>query len=287
MAATAGTCFSGYSSLVIGVLFFSLDGGSGKAVQLPRRLIIGGTDAEPSAWPWQAGILASGELVCGGTLIEPDMVLTAAHCMLGRSKESYQVVLGDYDRTQTDGGEQFIDIAAVEIHPDFRGNFLSGYDVALLRLVRNVSESAGVGTIELADPGHAPSKLGRGRCIITGWGVKDLGARNEELARKLQEADIEILSNKKCNSRRYWDGLVKPSNLCAMNRGTAACQGDSGSPLVCCWGGSYRLVGITSWGSSTCRNYPSVYTDVSKVRTWIATTTEALRNELCTGSPKL
>ena len=52
---------------------------------------------------------------------------------------------------------------------------MSGYDVALLRLVRNVSESAGVGTIELAEPEHAPSKLGRGRCIITGWGVKDLG----------------------------------------------------------------------------------------------------------------
>lgn len=59
-------------------------------------------------------------------------------------------------------------------------------------------------------------------------------------------------------------------------------QGDSGSPLVCCWGGSYILVGITSWGSSTCKNYPSVYTDVSTISPWIKSTVMALRNHHCT-----
>lgn len=59
-------------------------------------------------------------------------------------------------------------------------------------------------------------------------------------------------------------------------------QGDSGSPLVCCWGGSYILVGVTSWGSSTCKNYPSVYTDVSTISPWITSTVMALRNHHCT-----
>lgn len=59
-------------------------------------------------------------------------------------------------------------------------------------------------------------------------------------------------------------------------------QGDSGSPLVCCWGGSYILVGVTSWGSSTCKNYPSVYTDVSTISPWITSTVTALRNHHCT-----
>lgn len=44
------------------------------------------------------------------------------------------------------------------------------------------------------------------------------------MATQLQEADIEIISNKKCNSKRYWDGLVKRTNICAMYKGTAACQ---------------------------------------------------------------
>lgn len=47
---------------------------------------------------------------------------------------------------------------------------------------------------------------------------------DDELATQLQEADIEIISNKRCNSKRYWDGLVKRTNICAMYKGTAACQ---------------------------------------------------------------
>lgn len=51
---------------------------------------------------------------------------------------------------------------------------------------------------------------------------------------------------------------------------------------MCCWGGSYILVGVTSWGSSTCKNYPSVYTDVSTISPWITSTVMALRNHHCT-----
>ncbi|XP_065933195.1 chymotrypsinogen B [Magallana gigas] len=256
---------------------------SGRAVQPPtRQLIIGGTSADRWAWPWQAGIMVADQLICGGTLIQYDIVLTAAHCLMGRSKDSYKVVLGDYDRTVQEGGEQFIEVSAFETHPKFEGNFLSGYDVGIIHLVRNASLSESVGVIRTAEPGMVTPKLSKARCLITGWGVNSLATGDEELATQLQEADIEIISNKRCNSKRYWDGLVKRTNICAMYKGTAACQGDSGSPLVCCWGGSYILVGVTSWGSSTCKNYPSVYTDVSTISPWITSTVTALRNHHCT-----
>lgn len=58
---------------------------SGRAVQPPtRQLIIGGTSADRWAWPWQAGVMVADQLICGGTLIQYDIVLTAAHCLMGR-----------------------------------------------------------------------------------------------------------------------------------------------------------------------------------------------------------
>ncbi|XP_056011119.1 chymotrypsin-like elastase family member 1 [Ostrea edulis] len=234
--------------------------------------------------------MVADNFICGGTLIEYDIVLTAAHCLLGRSIDAYKVVLGEYDRSISEGVEQFIEVSAFKVHPEFQGNFLGGYDVALLYLARNASENQGVQTINIAEPDDLISaKKSKHGCFITGWGVKSVepnrkepcpksGRRGEELADKLQEADIELISNKKCNSKRYWNGLVKVTNLCAFYKDTAACEGDSGSPLVCLCGGSYVLVGTTSWGSSTCRNYPTVFTNVSKVRIWVKTMIKALRD---------
>ncbi|XP_061184950.1 chymotrypsin-like elastase family member 1 [Saccostrea echinata] len=267
-------------SVLVNILRF----GHGKSISVlpPNRLIIGGNDAKRYTWPWQAGILIADDFICGGTLIEYDVVLTAAHCLLGRSIDTYKVVLGEYDRSIAEGAEQFIKVSRFEVHPEFKGNFLGGFDVALLYLARNASDSRDVKTIRVAEKGDLEtSKMSKYRCFITGWGVKSVDQKEELLANKLQEANIEVISNKKCNSKRYWDGLVKDTNLCAFYKNTAACEGDSGSPLVCKCGGSFVLVGITSWGSSTCRNYPTVFTDVAKVRCWIKAMVKSLRDTHC------
>lgn len=60
-------------------------------------------------------------------------------------------------------------------HPKFEGNFLSGYDVGIIHLVRNASLSESVGVIRTAEPGMVTPKLSKARCLITGWGVNSLG----------------------------------------------------------------------------------------------------------------
>ncbi|XP_062586014.1 CUB and peptidase domain-containing protein 2-like [Saccostrea cucullata] len=266
------------------VLFNILGFGHGKSISVlhPNRLIIGGNDAKRYTWPWQAGLLIADNFICGGTLIEYDVVLTAAHCLLGRSIDAYKVVVGEYDRSIAEGAEQFIQVSGFQVHPDFKGNFLGGFDVALLYLARNASNSRNVKTIRLAEEGDMEtSKMSKYKCFITGWGVKSVDQKGELLANKLQEADIEVISIKKCNSKRYWNGLVKDTNICAFYKNTAACEGDSGSPLVCKWSGSFVLAGVTSWGSSTCRNYPTVFTDVAKVSYWIKAMVKSRRETHC------
>lgn len=74
-----------YSSILFSTCTHSVSEVSGRAVQPPtRQLIIGGTSADRWAWPWQAGIMVADQLICGGTLIQYDIVLTAAHCLMGR-----------------------------------------------------------------------------------------------------------------------------------------------------------------------------------------------------------
>ncbi|CAG2256875.1 CELA1 [Mytilus edulis] len=165
-------------------------------------------------------------------------------------------------------------------HPNYDNNFLKGYDIAILFLERNATPSYRVKPI----PGIAHKTLyyTKCKCFITGWGIKSMvrlpsaASKNIEsktdgyghLAVTLQEAEIEVISNSKCNSRRYWDGLVKPTNICAFHKKTAACEGDSGGPLVCKVQNQYILVGVTSWGSSSCMSYPTVFADIAKFWEW-------------------
>ncbi|XP_076070668.1 elastase-1-like [Mytilus galloprovincialis] len=258
----------------------SLMVGNGGKTRVPDSFIVGGRDASLSSWPWQVGLISAYGVFCGGTLITYDVVITAAHCLDGSRRRGLSVVVGEYNRYFWEGYEQYIPVKSFNVHPNYDNNFLKGYDIAILFLERNATPSYRVKPI----PGIAHKTLyyTKCKCFITGWGIKSMvrlpsaASKNIEsktdgyghLAVTLQEAEIEVISNSKCNSRRYWDGLVKPTNICAFHKKTAACEGDSGGPLVCKVQNQYILVGVTSWGSSSCMSYPTVFADIAKFWEW-------------------
>ena len=101
--------------------------------------IVGGREAEPGEWPWQIALIHAGgdpylDQFCGGTLISPLWVVTAAHCAEEAAPDDLQVLAGIHNLVETDPGYVRLDVAEIIIHPDY--GLVNQYDsdIALLRL---------------------------------------------------------------------------------------------------------------------------------------------------------
>ncbi|KAA0701814.1 Chymotrypsin-like protease CTRL-1 [Triplophysa tibetana] len=225
-------------------------------------MVHGGGDAL-SVWPWQVSIQTSnGVHFCGGTLINENWILTAAHCPV--QARHHNVVLGEHSRNSDDNAVQIRKIAKVVVHPRFNKKIFNN-DVALLRLSSPAQITSRVSPVRLvSSTTNIPSGT---LCVTTGWGRTETGH-----PRILQEATLPIVSTAGC--RLYW-GLTRwitDSMICAGGSGSSSCQGDSGGPLLCDSNGVWYQVGIVSWGTLDCSvNAPGVYSRVSLLRQWIDT----------------
>merc|ERR1712121_288393 len=82
--------------------------------------IVGGVEAVPGSWPWQAYLKFKGSFTCGGTLIHPEWVLSAAHCFAHHEhNRDWEIVLGEHDDTVEEGWEQNMAVSNVIVHPDY------------------------------------------------------------------------------------------------------------------------------------------------------------------------
>ncbi|KAM4846178.1 ovochymase-2 [Thomomys bottae] len=243
--------------------------------------IVGGSQVEKGSYPWQVSLKQRHKHICGGTIISPQWVVTAAHCIAHRNIAStLNVTAGEYDLNQTDPGEQTLAIAATFIHPQFSTRKPMEYDIALLKMAGTFQFGQFVGPMCLPEPGE---KFKAGfTCTTTGWGRLTEGG---SLPQVLQEVNLTILPQKECTAALLT--LQKPITgktfLCtgSPEGGRDACQGDSGGALMCRnKKGTWTLAGVTSWGLGCGRNWrdneqkkkqgsPGIFTDLSKVLPWV------------------
>ncbi|XP_074906000.1 chymotrypsin-like elastase family member 1 [Buteo buteo] len=233
--------------------------------------VVGGTEARAHAWPSQISLqyYSNGNWhhTCGGSLIQRNWVMTAAHCV--DSNRNFRVVAGDHNLYRSDGSEQVFSLSKIIIHPYWnRNNVAGGYDIALLRLSSYATLNSYVQLAVLPSEGSIlPNNY---PCYITGWG---LTRTNGQLSSVLLQAYLPVVDHQICSSPSYWGSTVKTTMVCAGGDGVhSGCQGDSGGPLNCEVNGRYQVHGVTSFVSSlgcNAKYKPTVFTRVSAYISWM------------------
>ncbi|XP_062854217.1 serine protease 27-like [Trichomycterus rosablanca] len=241
----------------------------GRAPLNPK--IVGGQNASAGAWPWQVSLhsISSGFHFCGGSLINKDWILSAAHCFTGSYNNAADLVVYLGKQTQQGSNPHQISrrVKKIITHSKY-ASFANNNDIALLRLTTAVTFTDYIRPVCLA---AKCSTFNAGtRCWITGWG--DI-ASNVELPRPgvLQQTIVPVVSQTVCD-KYLGPGAITSNMICAglLEGGKDTCQGDSGGPMVIKKNTAWVQAGITSWGIGCADpNSPGVYTRVSEYQTWI------------------
>lgn len=234
-------------------------------------------------FPWMVAVLTTRgnkfEYRCGGSVIHPSVIMTAAHCVDAINGDHLKVRAGEWDTRNTNEPWPHQDRAVAEIikHGDYYKHSVHN-DIALLRLDKPLRLAPNVNTVCL--PMQEARLEGGQRCVVSGWG-KDMFGRKGQYQPILKKIELPIVEHGKCQRLlrqtklgRYF--RLHRSFICAGGeRDNDACKGDGGSPLVCATTNTsptsrYYQAGIVSWGVG-CREpkVPAAYVNVAAFRHWI------------------
>ncbi|XP_076335768.1 proclotting enzyme-like isoform X2 [Tachypleus tridentatus] len=237
--------------------------------------------AKGKPWPWMAAIFIekSGkkQFLCGGTLIDHRLVVSAAHCFIGIvNPKIYTVRLSELNLNNDNDGSisQYFQVKGIRVHAQYIEG-MNYNDIALLYLEKPVNYTKFIQPACLLAEETVGKSLTGKDVIVTGWGQEYGGT-------VLQEGKILVISNTACEnayegSRDYNNKLpqgLTDDFLCAGTLGNEsldACQGDSGGPLLMTTNDGYwTLVGIVSVRAQCgVHSFPGVYTRVSAFLQWI------------------
>ncbi|KAK4813887.1 hypothetical protein QYF61_002718 [Mycteria americana] len=235
--------------------------------------IVNRQNAMPASWPWQVSLQThSGSHFCGGSLINKNWVITAAHCEF--NPYSHVIILGEYDRGSNMKSVQVKTVARMGMkrygvsqqaitNPSWNPYNLNN-DITLLKLSLPAQLGPHVSPVCLAPTNLAlPTNL---QCVTTSWGHTSMNS--QALAAHLQQVTLPLIFWSQC--MQYWGNQTTSSMLCAGRVGASSCQGDSDRPLVYQNGNIWTLINIVSWGNSNCNvRTPAIYAHVSQFQNWI------------------
>lgn len=217
--------------------------------------IIGGEEAEPGEFAFQVALVTAATRFhfCGGTFIDGDWVMTAAHCVEGvNDPDIIQVLAGAHNKL-TDG--ELIDVERIYIHPTYSAQASISSDIALLRLAGEHMYPR----IELLTPDRLDMSAPGAIATTIGWGLTSEGGQSSEVLKKLK---AEIISNDECKT--HLGDNILDSTICAGKLGSneSICNGDSGGPLMVPYRDRWMQVGVTSFGTNICYQ-PTAFARVS------------------------
>lgn len=276
---------------------------SGQAsAEISTDFVVGGSPAEEGSWPWQVRLLDDFDPntgFCGGSLIDEEWVLTAAHCVVVGGEVVDQVVVGYGSVFQSQ--LKMVGSDTIIVHPDYQTD--NHADLALIKLSEPVK---GIEMIALARPDDEADLLEPGDTLtVTGWGAlwdfegfeealysrsgreevntrSLLSAKSLMSPEQLHQVDVELIPFDECTAAYQAFGqaidssfAIAETEICAGSPAGAkdSCYGDSGGPLVAKADDDrgYVQVGVVSWGAQ-CGNpvLPGIYNRLSRFNDWVS-----------------
>lgn len=232
-----------------------------------EQSIVGGSTVSIGSYPWQISLQSYGSHFCGGTIIDDEWILTAAHCVEGESASRLSVRAGS--STWSRSG-QTRSVSRIISHPSYNGDPAYGYDIALLKLSSPLSINQNAQPIPVtttADEQAGATATGA-VATVSGWGATREGGSGSST---LRAVSVPVISNSVAS--QLYGYSIDNTMLAAgiLNQGGKdSCQGDSGGPLVVSGTSGPILAGVVSYGYGCARaQYPGIYTRVSSYQGWL------------------
>jgi len=277
-------------------------------VHIPPRH--GGKSAKPHQYPWmislQFNLKGQPEHCCGASLIavrdgltNSDIVVTAAHCLSNipcdfgvENLTKFSIIAGEHLVQKVDQGEEQRKLSRAKCHEKWH-KYTSGsqYDIALVKLQSPIEFTSTIKPIRLPKQNEIEPETGS-TCVVAGWGYLN---KERDPAIKLQHANVTVDSQTQCEEQWKKQLFVTYDPKLMICAGAAngegetnrvvACDGDSGSPLMCNFDNNELvLTGLVSWGDNCPgstkakgrRSRPDIYTKVSTYSDWIRETIKQL-----------